>query len=89
MDMRGGWDDVRVTQMRLSASVSSSRTVCLWMFRGGGLWNLSSGSSNGQCTCPSCLCPSLVGCELLKNIDAGVCNKNCEHKWTLNISMLM
>ena len=49
----------------ISASVSSSKIVCLWMFRGDGLWDLLSGSSDGQCTFPSCLHPFLVGCEIL------------------------
>ena len=48
-----------------SASISSSRTVCLWMFRGDSLWDLLLGSSDGWCTCPSCSFPSLVGCKLL------------------------
>ena len=46
-----------------STSVSSSRTECFWMCIGDGLWDLLSGSLYGQCTCPSCLHPSLVGCK--------------------------
>ena len=35
------------------------------MFREVSLWDLSSGFLDGWCTCPSCLCPSLVGHESL------------------------
>ena len=30
------------------------------------IYDILQGSSDGWCTCPSCLCPSLVGCKLLK-----------------------
>ena len=63
-------------------SVSSSRTVCLWVYRGDNLWDLSSGSLDGWYTCPSCSHPSLVGCKSFLWDDPGpsslvwwVCNQ--------------
>ena len=47
----------------MSTGVSSSRTMCLWVYRRDNLWDLSSGSLDGRCACPSCSCPSLVGHE--------------------------
>ena len=38
-----------------------SRFLCLYW--GDSLWDLSSSSLDGRCTCPSCSCPSLAGCE--------------------------
>ena len=49
------------TLVTASTGVSLSRS--LWLCWGDSLSGLSSGSLDGQCSGPSCSCPSLIGCE--------------------------
>ena len=51
----------------VSTGVSSSRS--LWLFWGDSLWDLSSGPLDGQCSGPSCSCPSLIGRESLWGVN--------------------
>ena len=74
-----------------STSVSSSRF--LWLYWGDSLWDLSLGSLDGWCICPSCSRPSLTGCESfwwdnpsLSSLVWWVCDRlSCKH-WSLHLT---
>ena len=72
-----------------STGVSSSRF--LWLFWGDSLWDLSLGSLDGWCISPSCLHPSLTGCELFwggnpssSSLVWWVCDQP-SHEWLVSV----
>ena len=75
----------------MSTGVSSSRF--LWLYWGDSLWDLSLGSLDGRCTCPSCPRPSLAGHESFQWNCPGssclvwwVCNRP-SHEWLVSKSL--